>query len=577
MSEPIRILLVEDNPADARLVSEYLKGPGEERFEITSVGRLADVGDVMNRMTFNVVLLDLSLPDGNGLETVRGMMAIEPSVPIVVLTGHEDESLGLKAIQCGAQDFIPKREIEAQPLTRSILYAIQRKSTERLIQKLAHFDLLTQLPNRQLFFDRFYQLITRSNREKSSFAIFFIDLDRFKEVNDRLGHEAGDYVLKEVAKRISETIRSEDTVARFGGDEFTLLVPDVSDAASAAQVAEKVMHIFEAPIHFGNEQIHISPSIGIGIYPRDGSNAKVLLQRADIAMYAAKRGGSGQYRLYSSFLVHQETRTDVEAQFQQAVDKDEFEVVYQPRLQLSSGTVSGAEALLRWRSPERGLLFPGDFLDLAEKHGQMEKLGRWVVTHVLKTMRLCLDSGDSFVVSVNLSPAEVLRPGFAEEFMSLCEEYRVPPNLLELELTESQVVPNWEKIVEILGGLRRFGVRIAIDDFGSGYASLDYLIRQSFDTLKLDKRMIQNVPERLSDTQVVRSMIALCRRIGVSVVAEGVEHNSQLTYLKRIGCHEVQGFFIGKPMPIETFRTFFRNGNATRRIDQATKQRHKSI
>jgi diguanylate cyclase (GGDEF)-like protein len=409
----IRVLLIEDNPGDVRLVREMLSMKGGEEFALDVAGRLHEALEKLATERFEAILLDLGLPDAQGPHVVEAVLEAAPEIPIVVLSGQKDEMLAVKAVRRGAQDYLVKGLDSAPILTRALHYAIERKRSELRIQRLANHDGLTDLPNRRLFLDRLGHAIARSRRQASMLALLFVDLDRFKEVNDLLGHAVGDQLLIGVAQRLLSCTRESDTVARLGGDEFCLLVPDISRLEDVGTVADKVLEALDAPFAIEGREIKTSASIGISAYPRDGEDADVLLRSADAAMYGAKQDGRGQRRYASShsgaavsgvsFASPDCLGTDGR-RLREALENEEFVLHYQPLLDVSSGRAVGVEALVRWQHPTLGVLAPASFLPLADRTGLIVPLGEWVPR--LKACRQLQRGdakGDDLRPAVNLS------------------------------------------------------------------------------------------------------------------------------------------------------------------------------
>ncbi|MBI5499225.1 MAG: EAL domain-containing protein [Deltaproteobacteria bacterium] len=431
----------------------------------------------------------------------------------------------------------------------------------RDLRRLAYYDSVTGLPNRILFRDRLVQSIERSRRTGLSLAVLFLDLDEFKQVNDTLGHVTGDRVLAEIGQRLLAALRASDTVSRLGGDEFTVLLPDVA-AADAAGIARKIIVAVRAPLAMGDPSIQISTSVGIAMYPQDAATPDALLHLADGAMYTVKANGRNDYRFHSpdvQALAVEAVRREQELRL--ALDKGQFVLHYQPLFDLRTGRVRAVEALLRWNHPRLGLLKPGRFLPLAERSRLIVPLGEWVMTRAFGRARAWREAGDPPVrMAVNVSPQQLEQPHAADRIAALLIETGFPPSLVELEITETTAMADPEKTSETLAELTALGIRIAIDDFGTGYSSLEYLQRFPLATLKMDRSFIRGLTDDPAACTLVSTMIGMARNMKLDVVAEGVETREQFEFLIAGGCDLGQGYLLGRPMPEVPLRAFLQTG-----------------
>jgi diguanylate cyclase (GGDEF)-like protein/PAS domain S-box-containing protein len=434
----------------------------------------------------------------------------------------------------------------------------ERKASEDRIRYLAQHDELTGLPNRTSFHQAVSHAIEQARRHERSLAVLFIDLDRFKNINDTLGHDAGDAVLRDVAQRLRACLRGADLVARQGGDEFVVLMEDYHTTADVTGVARKILEAFSQPFHLRGQEFVLSASIGIGTFPFDGRDMQALLKAADIAMYRAKEAGRNNFQFYSPQMnVHSFERLALEAALRRALERDELRLHYQPKLDLATRRPIGAEALVRWQHSDLGLVPPLEFIPIAEETGLIAEIGGWVLAEACRQARAWMDAGRGALhVAVNLSGRQFARESLLEDVVFALEHSHLPPQLLELEITESAVMQNPEHASSILSALDRLGVSIAIDDFGTGYSSLAYLKRFPVSTLKIDRSFVKDLPEDPEDAAITRAVIALARSLRLRVVAEGVETRAQLEYLAAHGCDQVQGFFTGKPMENGEFEAF---------------------
>ncbi len=431
------------------------------------------------------------------------------------------------------------------------------KSAQNKLDFQAHHDSLTGLPNRTLLEDRLHQALQRARREGNRVALLFVDLDRFKNINDNLGHHIGDQVLSEAASRLAESVREADTVGRFGGDEFVIIAEQLPDQRAAAGIAAKILDRIAEPIYIDGQELFIGASIGISLYPKDGDDAQTLLKHADAAMYTAKERGRNSYEFVSSELAEFSlSRFQLEVGIRHAIERDEFVVYYQPQFSLITGKLSGAEALLRWNHPERGLIPPGDFIPLAEESGLIVPIGEWVLRAACRQWakwHADAPDGEFPLLAVNVSGVEFRRGEVAASVRSALADSQLPPALLELEITESALMHQADGGARSLGVLRDMGISLAIDDFGTGYSSLAYLKRLPLSKLKIDRNFVRDLPDDTEDAAISRAVIAMAHNLGLTVLAEGVENVAQSDFLAAEGCDEMQGFLRGRPIPAEEF------------------------
>lgn len=427
----------------------------------------------------------------------------------------------------------------------------ERKEAEAFISFQAYHDLLTRLPNRALFKDRLELAITQARRSNQKLAVMFLDLDRFKVINDTLGHSMGDRLLQAVTQRLELCLRKGDTLSRFGGDEFTLLLPSIHGHEDARRIAKKLITTLKAPFLLGEHEVFVGVSIGISIYPEAGTTMDQLIQNADIAMYHVKARGKDGYCFYSdSMSINGTRRLSLERDLRAALKNHELQVFYQPQVCARTNRISGLEALVRWQHPEQGLLYPRDFLGLAEETGLISQVSRKVFEQACRDVGQWIRSGhDSLSLAINLSPVDVEHPEFVKRLMGLLEASHFPPGNLEIEITENVIMNDLEQISQKLRELADAGVRIAIDDFGTGYSSLNYLHRLPIHTLKVDQSFIKAISGDAEDACIVNAIIAMGQGLRLDIIAEGVETETQLEYLRSLGCHQVQGFYYGPALP----------------------------
>jgi diguanylate cyclase (GGDEF)-like protein/PAS domain S-box-containing protein len=435
------------------------------------------------------------------------------------------------------------------------------KQAYEQLNHLAHHDALTGLPNRLLLEDRLHVALQRARREDAGLAVLFIDLDRFKTINDSLGHHIGDRVLCEVSARMSSLIRESDTVARLGGDEFLILMEGIGDPADASAVAEKILENLRGTPVCLEQEFFIGASIGISIFPQDGEQLATLIKHADVAMYRAKERGRNTYEFFSEELTYSSLeRFQMETDLRRAIERDELRLYLQPQFSLSSGKLIGAEALVRWRHPEQGLVLPGNFIPLAEESGLIVAIGEWVQHKACHCWAKWLEENlNPGVLSINVSGVEFRRGRIQETVRKTLDATRLPPAALELEITESAVMSHAESSIQVLNDLRAMGISLAIDDFGTGYSSLAYLKRLPLNKLKVDQSFVRGLPDDAEDCAIARAVIALGHSLQLTIIAEGVETQEQSDFLAREGCDEMQGYLRGKPMPFDEFRRQFLN------------------
>ncbi len=439
----------------------------------------------------------------------------------------------------------------------------RKKSRERL-DFLAHHDSLTELPNRTLLNDRLDMAINTAKRRQEKVGLLFIDLDRFKNINDSLGHAAGDQILRQTALRLKKVIRNDDTVARLGGDEFVVLLPRVHDERDLAEVAIKVREELLKPYLVEEMPLHLSPSIGIAIYPEDGSSPSELIKNADAAMYLAKEKGRNNYQFYTPLLNSRTLdRLKLEYDLRQALELGQFELHYQPQMDATNQQLYGAEALIRWRHPERGLVQPNDFIPLAEEIGLIIPIGNWVIAEAARQVtRWQAEGAISLVVSVNISALQFHQPGFMAEVQTIMDDAGAAPQSLELELTESMLMSDMDASIEVLQKFRDLGYRIAIDDFGTGFSCLNYLRRLPVNILKIDQSFVRDMQSDEASLAIVSYIIRLAQSLGMDTIAEGVETSHEMTLLVNEGCRLMQGYHFSKPLPPGQFDAWLADWSA---------------
>lgn len=430
-----------------------------------------------------------------------------------------------------------------------------RKRYEQQLLRQANYDILTGLPNRMLALDRLKLALAQARRDDSQVGVMFLDLDNFKHINDTLGHDAGDTLLIEAARRVSSCLRGTSTVARLGGDEFLVILPGLTGSDAACQVAERILQTFSTPFMLNAQEVFVTTSIGIATFPNDADNSGTLLQHADAAMYEAKHKGKSAFARFTPQMTEvSHERLHMESHMRKALELNEFQLCFQPIVDTTTGRLVAAEALLRWNNPALGLVMPDRFIPLAEETGMIIPIGEWVIQEACKAAR-CWQAlaGYDIGIAVNVSPRQFRDPGFTDVVMRALNASNLKPELLELEITERLILDNTIETADILRHLDRAGIRLSVDDFGTGYSALSYLKSYPFDTLKIDKSFIQDVLSEAEDASLVRAIINMAHSLGLRVIAEGVEEEAQTHFLRMENCDFSQGYFYSRPLPEQDF------------------------
>ncbi|MFV2061108.1 MAG: EAL domain-containing protein [Gammaproteobacteria bacterium] len=567
MSKQIDVILVDDNPGDVRRINTFLSKSNNEQFSLTTFARITDAIEELSKNSYNVMLLDLSLPDGSGIRILNKAHQVVPDMPIIIITNEEDDELAIKAVQSGAQDFIVKNTFDASLLFRSIRHAIERKrlwvklaQTEKREHFLATRDVLTGLPNRYTYNDRLKRGLSYCNRYGGKLAVMFMDLDRFKFVNDTLGHKVGDILLKDVAKRIQTCLRETDIVARLGGDEFIFLLPKIDQSLKAAKVAKHILKVLKKQFFIEEQEIYISASIGIAMYPNDGEDATQLIQNADMAMYSAKESGRNKYDFFTKKMNQVVTnRLRLENDIRAALKNNEFYLEYQPVINTRTRKMVGTEALIRWRHPKKGRLYPNSFISIAEETRQIIKIGNWVLEHACTQNKKWQQNGFSSIrIAINVSAVQFTQMNFVSKVRDILERTGMEGKYLELELTEGILMQDVEFTISVLSELRDLGIRISIDDFGTGYSSMSYLKKFPLDILKIDQSFIKDLPHDPKDSAIVTAIAEMARGLSLEIIAEGIETLEQNNFVKKVGCDCMQGFYLQKPVAAAAISKFIK-------------------
>ena len=545
-------------------------------------------------LPFALAFVDMRMPPGwDGLETIERLWAVDPDVQVVVCSAHSDydwadfiERLGhsdkllvlkkpfepIEVLQCASA--LTRKWQDAQVLRRHVqsLEQVVTARTEgleaanRQLRHLATHDALTGLPNRVLLDDRLTQAIAHAQRDQQKFALLVLDLDRFKLINDSLGHRAGDELLNAVARRLSAAVSGVDTVARIGGDEFVLLLTSVGERSRAEHVAQALIDSLNAPLRISGVDLHTATSVGIAFYPGDGTTADNLIAHADAAMYCAKQRGRNNLQCFEPGMDSDtRERVKLESDLHSALANRQFELYYQPKVDTATDYFHSAEALIRWRHPERGIVMPEEFIPLAEECGLINAIGEWVLREACRQCRAWQREGLPLLrVAVNVTASQFRQGNLLGIIRQAVDESGMDPRCLELELTESAVMTNPEESTGILEQLSAMGVLVSVDDFGTGYSSMSYLRRFPIDKLKIDRGFVKDLMTRADDASIVQAIISMAHSLRLKVVAEGVETIEQLDSLKSMGCDQYQGYHFSPPLSVADFGALMR----TRKLDE---------
>jgi diguanylate cyclase (GGDEF)-like protein len=476
-------------------------------------------------------------------------------VPVVL----EDDLKGILLLGASTKFNIERHSMQrCVDLAGRFAVALASAEREEALYRQAHFDELTGLPNRQLLKDRLEQQIVQARREEECGALLYLDLDRFKEINDVHGHSVGDVVLVQAAERIVSQVRDSDTVSRLGGDEFVVVMPHVHSERQVRLTADRLLERLGESFAVRGSDHYVSASIGIVMFPDDGDSVETLLKNADVAMYRAKEAGRGRFEFFSKKLNAEARRKiGLERDLRTAFHKNQLEVYYQPQFDSSTGIISGAEALLRWQHADEGFVSPAEFVPLAEDSDLIIDIGRWVIERTCKDLKMILSDGlHPGSVSINVSTRQLREGQFISDVLEPLRRYRIHPGYLQLEVTETTVAQNRDRAISLLKALREEGVRVAIDDFGTGYSSLSYLQQMPFDVIKIDKSFVERIGAGDPSDNICRTIIKMAHEMGKKAIAEGVEHRAQMEFLEKHRCDFVQGYYYSHPLPMDEFVAF---------------------
>ncbi len=546
---PVRVLLVDHDRRGALLLAEMLRARWTEGLVIANAERFEDA--LRELIEYGASCVLLSIHNADDLGPLAYMHTSVPDIPIIVVADRAEEDLGLSAMRAGAQDYLVRNELNADMLGRAISYAVERNRSEVRLAHQALHDPLTGLPNRALFLDRLAVALDRSQRTGAGLAVFFLDIDNFKTINDSRGHAAGDRLLEEMADRLRTMLRPMDTVARFGGDEFTFLFEELASEREALLIAERISHTVGSPIRLDDGEASITVSMGIAMAGGPGVAAETVIREADAAMYRAKARGRARYELFDESLRQRGMeRIELEAQLRAAIERSELRVHYQPKVALNgSSRLVGFEALVRWDHPQRGLIAPGEFMPLAETTGLVLPIGEYVLEQSLSELARWRKTKPDVTLSVNLSARQLGDAGLAAALVHALDASGNDAGAVCLEISESALVGDLEIGRQLLHRLKATGITLAIDDYGTGHTSLSSLKRLPVDAIKIHESFVDDLGSDPDQASIVNAIVELAHALGFGTVAEGVETTVQLEQLRRLGCDGAQGFLFGRPAP----------------------------
>ncbi len=561
------IMMVDDEPIMMELVQAFLESEGYSRFTTLEDSRKAL--DALQDERPDVLLLDLNMPNVDGFEILEAMREKKSlkHIPVIVLTSANDPASKLKALELGATDFLAK-PVDPSELALRLRNTLTVKAYQ---DQLAYYDTLTGLPNRKLFLDRLEWALNRLHRDGGALAVVDICLDRFKYINQSLGIKGGDLLLQKVSARMLEQVRQGDVISkvpiddlwrslsRLGGDEFSILLDDMSRSENAETVVARLKSTFDEPFNIDGQEVSITASVGISVYPDDGDNADVLMKNAGAASAFVKKQGGNNYQFFSDEVeARSKERMQLETDLRKAIGRGQFEMHYQPKVHTQTGELLSVEALIRWNHPQRGLVSPGVFIPLAEEIGFIHSLGDWVILSVCRQAKLWRDKGwVDFNVSLNVSPQQLTAGDIVSFVSGALKNNQLPPESIVLELTESLAMDKGLDILDLLKRLKACGVGLSIDDFGTGYSNLGYLKQLPFDELKIDRSFLMNIPSDQDEVAIITAIVGMAKSLGLKVVAEGVEELAQLECLRGFDVESIQGYYFSRPLSVSDFEQYY--------------------
>ncbi len=557
-----RILIIDDDEHIRRLLLDVLR----DNYDCSQVESAESALEALKDSQFDLVISDIQMGGMSGLELVPLVHSIAPDCVVLMVSGQINIETAIAAMHAGAFDYLMKpfniphlEAAVARALKQSVLLREKRAYKNQIesllrqrtaeVDRLAYYDTLTDLPNRTLFEDRLHQALA-GQRAHQTLAILFVSLDQLKKVNDTLGHAVGDQLMQEVAQRLKVCVAESDTVARFGGEQFAILLTSISQTNDVLEIIDAIRSSLTPTFDLTGMALFGTASIGVSFYPLDGDDSQSLMKNAGAALYRAKDAGGDNYQFYAADMhATAAKRLALETSLRQAIENGELLLHYQPRVLVDSKQVSGVEALVRWQHPRLGLVSPADFIPLAEETGLILPIGEWVLREACyQSKRLQAKGAKSIRVGVNISAVQLQRQDLADTVMRILAETQLSPECLELELTESSIMGNAEKSIEVLTRLQKMGVMISVDDFGTGFSSLSYLKRLPIDVLKIDQSFIHELTTNQDDAALVMAIITLAHNLRLRVVAEGVETEEQWKFLRLLRCDEIQGYGFSRPL-----------------------------
>lgn len=578
-NKEIRILIVDDQLSIRQILFEILSA----KYFCTTASSGEEALLLVEKETFNLVISDIEMDKMSGIDIIPHIHAASPETVVVMISGSQNIESAIEAMRVGAFDYIKKPfEIEhveiaveralshhlllvAKHQNENLLEELVKKRTEEL-NYLSSYDVLTDLPNRHLFEDRLFQALSLVNYNQQTLAILLLSLNRIKDVYDALGQSLGNQLLQEVANRLKKHSLKGVTIAKFEGDEFAILLTQISSTEDVVDFTNNIKESLTQPFVIENTEIFITFSIGISLFPNDGSDAEMLLKNAGVALSRSKEQGRNNYQFYTTDMnILALKRLEMENDLRRALERNEFELYYQPKLCTKTKKIVGMEGLIRWHHPTMGFIPPAEFIPLAEETGLILPLGEWVLRTACQQIREWYDEGYPFLkVSVNISAHQLQQHNLLTIINEIIDETQIDPNYLELELTESSIMRNDGLSITILSKLKDAGIKVSIDDFGTGYSSLSYLKKLPLDILKIDKSFIQDMTMNPDDVSLVMTIITLAHNLGLKVIAEGVETEEQLRFLHLLRCDEWQGFLYSKPISAGEFKELWLENNQNR-------------